>query len=161
MSATLDNAREVHITREFNVPRDRVFAAWLDAAQLAQWYAPHGCAIRFQALDPRPGGHYHSCITTPDGHECWCIGEYREINPPARIVLTMAVANAQGMRMSPSDVGMDPAWPAETVLTLDFEDLGGATRLTLRQTVDQDLAIRTGAHPSWLQMLDRLADLLA
>jgi len=38
---------------------------------------------------------------------------------------------------------------------------GGKTLLTLQQTVSESLAKRTGAHPSWIQMLDRLAEVLA
>ena len=57
--------------------------------QLARWYAPHGCTIEFRTLDVRPGGEFHSCIRTPDGHECWCRGVYRTINRPVQIVLTM------------------------------------------------------------------------
>jgi hypothetical protein len=56
---------------------------------------------------------------------------------------------------------MDPDWPAETVLTVTFAELAGKTRLTLQQTVLESLAKRTGAHPSWIQMLDRLAEDLA
>jgi hypothetical protein len=32
--------------------------------------------------------------------------------------------------------------------------------MTLHQTVSESLARRTGAHPSWLQMFDRLDELL-
>jgi hypothetical protein len=42
------------------------------------------------------------------------------------------------------------------VLTLTFEDLGAKTKLTLHQTVSEELAKRTGAYPSWLSMFDRL-----
>jgi hypothetical protein len=46
------------------------------------------------------------------------------------------------------------------VVTVTFEDAGGKTRLTLHQTVSEVVAKRTGAHPSWLAMLDRLAEQL-
>lgn len=145
------------ITRTFDAPRSLVFRAWTDPDRLARWFAPTGCTIAFRALDPRPGGRFHSCIRTPDGHECWCVGEYREVAPPDRLVFTMAVADAAGDRADPAAVGMDPDWPAETVVTVTFVEAGGQTKLTLHQTVSEALAKRTGAHPSWLQMLDRLA----
>lgn len=56
---------------------------------------------------------------------------------------------------------MDPDWPAETVVTVTFTEQHGKTSLTLHQTVDKSLAKRTGAYPSWLNMLDNLANLLA
>jgi hypothetical protein len=42
------------------------------------------------------------------------------------------------------------------VVTVTFEEEAGKTRLTLRQNVLESVAKRTGAHPGWLQMLDRL-----
>jgi len=150
----------VHITRVFDAPRELVFRAWTDPEQLVRWFAPQGCTFSFAKVDVRPGGSYHSCIRTPDGHDCWCKGAYREIVEPERIVYTMAIADEQGNSVGPTDVGMDPEWPRETILTVTFEDLGGKTRLTLHQTVPESLAKRTGAHPSWLQMLDRLEDML-
>ena len=56
---------------------------------------------------------------------------------------------------------MDPDWPLETVVTVTFVPKGSRTVLTLHQTVSESLAKRTGAHPSWLQMFDRLAALVA
>ncbi|MBI2422544.1 MAG: SRPBCC domain-containing protein [Candidatus Hydrogenedentes bacterium] len=152
---------EVRITRIFDAPRELVFHAWTDPLRLTQWYAPRGCTFSFSSVDLREGGAFHSCIHTPDGHNCWCIGAYLEITPSERIVFTMAVADEHGDAILPADAGMDPAWPAESRVTVTFADLGGKTRLTLHQTVSETLAKRTGAHPSWLQMLDRLAEELA
>jgi uncharacterized protein YndB with AHSA1/START domain len=153
--------REVHIVREFAAPRDQVFRAWTDPEQLPSWFAPSGCTIRFARLDIRPGGGFHSCIKTPDGYECWCTGVYREVVAPERIVFTMAVSDAAGNDVEPAAAGMDPEWPAETVVTVTLAEFGGGTRLTLHQTVSEALAKRTGAHPSWLRMLDRLATVAA
>lgn len=152
--------RQVHIERVIRAPRERVFAAWVDGQALARWYAPQGCRVTFRVIDARTGGRYHSCIHTPDGHECWCVGEYLAVEAPMRIVQTMAVGNANGDMISPQAAGMDPEWPAVTELTVTFEDHADGTLLTLKQTVDEALAMKTGAHPSWLQMLDRLDGLL-
>lgn len=153
--------REVLITRTFDAPRELVFQAWTDPEHLKRWYAPHGCTIDFAALDLRPGGTFLSCIHTPDGHDCWCKGVYREVVPPERIVYTMAIADEHGNLVGPTEAGMDPDWPHETTVTVTFAEHGRQTKLTLHQTVSEALAKRTGAHPSWLQMLDRLAEELA
>jgi uncharacterized protein YndB with AHSA1/START domain len=161
-ASTLASAgREVLITRLFDAPRELVFDAWTDPKQLARWYAPRGCEIEFRSIDPRPGGAFHSCIRTPDGHECWCRGVYRTINRPVQIVLTMVVSNEKGESVAPVAAGMDPEWPSETVVTVTLVEKQGRTMLTLHQTVSESLAKRTGAHPGWLEMLDRLAALTA
>lgn len=154
-------APQVLITRHFNAPRALVFEAWTDPAHLRHWYAPHGCTIEFRHIDVRTGGTFHSCIHTPDGHQCWCTGVYRAIVAPERIVYTLVAADAAGKAVEPAEVGMDPDWPRETLVTVTFESVAGGTRLTLAQTVLESLAKRTGAHPSWLQMLDRLDEQLA
>ena len=96
-----------------------------------------------------------------DAYECWCTGVYRVIEKPERIVYTLAIADRNGNRLDAVTAGMAPEWPAETELTVTFTDENGKTRLTLHQTVRESLAKCTGAHPSWLQMLDRLATELA
>lgn len=154
-------ANEVWIVREIAAPRELVFRAWTDPKQLTEWFAPNGCMIEYRKLDVRTGGAFHSCIHTPDGKECWCAGVYREVVPPERIVMTMAIADAEGNVIDAVAAGMDPEWPQETVVTITFEECAGGTKITLHQTVSEALAKRTGAHPSWLQMLDRLAARLA
>src|SRR6187401_443600 len=153
--------REVFIEREFGAPRELVFQAWIDPEQLVRWYAPRGCSVEFRTIDSRPGGTIHSCIRSCDGHECWCIGTFREIVRPERLVYTLAISNREGRPVDPTDAGMDPDWPRETILTVTFSEQNGRTKLRLHQTVSESLARRTGAHPSWLQMFDRLDEMLA
>ena len=152
---------DVLITRIFDAPRELVFRAWTDPERLAQWYAPHGCTIAFRHLDVREGGAFHSVIHTPDGKDCWCRGVYSELVAPERIVYTMAVADADGNLIEPAEAGMDPGWQRETTVTVTFAEHDGKTTMTLYQTVSESLAKRTGAHPGWLQMFDRLDEQLS
>jgi uncharacterized protein YndB with AHSA1/START domain len=157
-AATTD--REVVISRVFDAPRELVFKAWTDPEHLAKWYAPRGCTIEMREIDVRTGGTYHHCIRNPAFHDCWCKGTYLEVVPPERIVCTMAISNEKGDLITAVDAGMDPDWPSETTLTVEFEEHAGKTTVTLHQTVQESLAKRTGAYPSWLDMLDRLDELV-
>lgn len=147
---------DVFISRIVDVPRELVFQAWTDPAELEKWFAPKGCTIQFLQIDIREGGTFHSVIKNPDYKDCWCIGTYLEIVPPERIVFKMAVADEAGNLVSAADAGMDPSWPPETIVTVTLADLGNKTGFTLHQTVNETLAKRTGAYPSWLQMLDTM-----
>jgi uncharacterized protein YndB with AHSA1/START domain len=152
--------RTVVISRVFDAPRELVFEAWTTPEYLLRWFAPHGCSFHIERIDVRPGGGFHSCIR--DGaFECWCVGAYREIVRPERLVYTLAIADRDGNKVASADVGHDERWPPETLLTVTFEDLDGKTRLTLRQNVSEALAKQTGAYPSWLEMLERLQGLLS
>lgn len=151
---------EVFITRLLNAPRVTVFRAWSSADTLRRWYAPDGCEIPHIQVDFRVGGTLHQCIRTPGG-DCWCKGEYLEIVDAERIVFSMRFSDAAGNEVDTSPVGKDPEWPMETVVTVTFEVVGNKTKLTLHQTASEDVARRTGAYGSWLQMLDRLDEQVA
>lgn len=153
-------AGEVFIEETFNAGIERVFMAWIDPEKLIKWYAPDGCTIRFKKIETEKGGKYHSCISSPQHGDCWCIGEYLEIEPFAKIVFTMINADENGVPINPAETGMDAEWPGETLVTVTFTEENGTTRLQLRQTVSQKLAQKTGAYPSWLEMLGHLQALL-
>jgi hypothetical protein len=76
------------------------------------------------------------------------------------LVFTAAIADADGNPRTPASQGHDPAWPQETTVCVTSAERVGQTIVTLEQDVSERLAKRTGAHPSWVQMLDRLRRLL-
>jgi uncharacterized protein YndB with AHSA1/START domain len=153
-------ADDVVIERIFHAPRELVFDAWTDPRYLSAWFAPRGCTIRFAHIDVRPGGRFHSCIDNPEFGECWCVGVYEEIVRPELLVYSICVADESGNKIDSKLAGHHPDWPEETIVRVTFEELGSRTRLILRQNAPEALARETGAYPSWLQKLDRLAESL-
>jgi len=154
------NNNEVFIEKTFNASPEKVFSAWTDPDKLMKWYAPDGCTIRFKRIDIKKGGQFHSCISNPQYGDCWCIGTYKEVLPNTKIVFTLINADENGDPIIPSEIGMDPDWPGETLVTVTFTEENGKTKLQLRQTVSQELAKKTGAYPSWLQMLNKMQTIL-
>ena len=154
------NKNEVFIEETINAGIERVFNAWTDPEKLLKWYAPDGCTIHFKKIKIKTGGKFHSCISNPQFGDCWCIGEYKKIVPNSKIVFTMINADEKGNPVNPVQIGMDPDWPGETLVVVTLTEEDGQTRLQLRQTVSQELAKRTGAYPSWLQMLNNMRQLL-
>ncbi len=150
----------VFIEEIFDASPERVFKAWTDPQKLIQWYAPNGCSIHFKEIEVKSGGKFHSCISNPQFGDCWCIGEYKEVVPYSKLVFTMINADERGNPINPIEIGMDPDWPGETLVTVTFSEENGKTKLLLRQTVSQELAKKTGAYPSWIQMLSNLQDVL-
>jgi len=158
--ATTNEAnREIYITRIINAPVKLVFAAWSNPEHLKKWYAPQGCSIDIPLLDFREGGVMHTCVRTPMG-DCWCKGFYKEIVPNEKIVFTIAFADEAGNLVDNPSLGKDPEWPLETTVTVTFSEEDGKTKFTLHQTALESVAKRTGAYPSWLQMFDRLEELI-
>jgi uncharacterized protein YndB with AHSA1/START domain len=149
-------SKEVRITYDINAPRELVFKAWTDPVQLKKWYAPDGCSIEISKMDLHKNGIFHHCIIIPGGKKCWCKGTYLEIIAPEKLVFSMVVSDEQGNNVDPVAAGMDPEWPAETIVSVRFSEQNGKTTIDLHQTVSEDLAKRTGAYPSWILMLDIL-----
>jgi len=151
----------VLIERSFVFPREIVFDAWTDPDLLASWFAPRGCTIHFERIDVREGGGFHSCVRNPGFSDCWTVAEFVEVVRPERIAFKWRIADSGGNAVSPRSQGQDPDWPVETLVTVTFAEENGRTLVTLSQNVSEALAKRTGAHPSWIQMLERLDELVA
>ncbi|MDB6165788.1 MAG: Activator of Hsp90 ATPase 1 family protein [Lacunisphaera sp.] len=78
--------REIINTRLLAAPRERVFAAFSDPAQLAQWWGPKGFTATVHEFDFRPGGQWRVTLHGPDGTDYPNDKEFLEISPPERIV---------------------------------------------------------------------------
>lgn len=146
----------VRIQEAFDAPREQLFEAWTRKDILEEWFAPDGCTLHIAALDVREGGRYHWCVRNPSFGDCWTIGSYLEVVPPERLVFTATIADANGVPRTPESQGHDSDWPRETTIRVTFSEHDGQTLVTLEQNVSEPLAKRTGAYPSWLQMLNRL-----
>ncbi|MFZ5522801.1 MAG: SRPBCC domain-containing protein [Pseudomonadota bacterium] len=148
------------ITRIFDAPRELVWKAWTEPGQLMRWWAPKGCTTPFCKEDLRIGGKFHYCMRLPEGRDIWGMGIYREIVAPALIVYTDSFADAQGNPVPPAHYGMSASHPAETLVTVSFEEHEGKTRLTLRHAIPVSVEEREGTEQGWGEMLDRLAEIL-
>ena len=118
------------ISRTFDAPRELMWKAWSERARLMEWFGPKGFAMPAAKMDFRPGGSFHYCVASPDGHEMWGKFVYREIAAPEKIVLVNSFSDeAGGITRHP----MAPTWPLEMFSVFTFEEEpGGKTKLTIR-----------------------------
>ena len=61
--------RELILTRIVDAPRERVFSAWTDPAQLRQWLAPAPWSVTVAHADPRPGAPSVLILSSPGGSD--------------------------------------------------------------------------------------------
>jgi uncharacterized protein YndB with AHSA1/START domain len=153
--------RDLVITRVLDAPRRLVFEAWTRPEHMMRWFGPKGFTTPFCTIDFRVGGVFRYCMRSPEGRDYWGIGVYREIVVPERIVYTDAFADAEGNAVPPSHYGMSSSHPAETLVTLTFEEQDGKTKLTLRHGIPETVTERDGTQQGWNELLDRLAEELA
>ncbi|MEA2336914.1 MAG: hypothetical protein QOE82_921 [Thermoanaerobaculia bacterium] len=159
-------AEEFVITREFDAPRDLVFAAWTESERMAQWWGPKGFTVTFAKLDLRPGGMFHYGMRGPDGSTMWGKMVYREITPPERLVVLVSFSDENG---GTTRHPMAPTWPVEMLNTITFAERGGKTTITLRSSAynatDEERATFKAGHASmqggFTGTFNQLADYLA
>ena len=143
--------RDLVITRVFDAPRELVWRAWTVHEHLVRWSAPHGFTIPESESkgEVRPGGHWRSCMISPDGVEHRLGGVYREVVPVERLSFTHAWE------------GEDGRPGHETLVSVTFAADGeGKTRMTFRQTGFKSDASRNGHREGWEESFDRLAALV-
>ena len=143
--------REIHVEREFDAPRDRVFAAHTDPELVQQWWGPHGTTIVIDEMEAISGGKWRFVIHNPDGSEDGFRGVFREVVAPERIVQTF---EWEGM---PGHVSVD---------TATFEDLGdGRTRVVSTSVFhtpeERDGMLESGMEKGLSETYERLDKLLA
>jgi uncharacterized protein YndB with AHSA1/START domain len=155
-----ENSRLVTITRTLDAPRELVFRMWSTPELLMRWYAPRRCRLEVLRFDFREGGEFRYRIREPDGSGCLCSSIFTEIVESERIVYSLCFSDEQGGFVSAKSAGADDDWPDRTTVTVTFVEQHGRTTMTLHQTVPESVAKRTGAYPSWVEMLDRLSEML-
>jgi uncharacterized protein YndB with AHSA1/START domain len=154
------------ISRVFDAPRELVWKAFTEPEHMKQWWGPKGFRVQAAKMDFRPGGSYHYCMRSPDGHDMWGKFAYREITPPERIVFINSFSDeAGGATRHP----MSPNWPLEMLSIFTFSEHQGKTTLTIqwspynateveRKTFEDG---RQGMHQGWSGTFEQLENHLA
>jgi uncharacterized protein YndB with AHSA1/START domain len=144
---TTPTDREIHVTRIFNAPRERVWKAYTDAKLIAQWWG-RGNKVDVEKFEPVRGGHWR-IVEHAKGETHGFEGRFAEITPMDRITWTF---EWDGLPGHPS------------IETVNFEDLGdGRTRINATSmfftNAERDgmieAGMESGMHESY-EALDRL-----
>lgn len=129
------------ITRNLNAPATTVYRAWTDPKQMVKWWGPENTECRSIDADVRVGGAYRIHMTSSKGDHV-AIGKYLEVVPNQRLRLTWSWENY--------------AMP-NSVLTVEFEDLGQTTRLTLTHAGLPDREDVEQHTHGWNSLVEKLA----
>jgi uncharacterized protein YndB with AHSA1/START domain len=152
-ATTVTDGRDLILTRIIHAPREKVFRAWTEPAQLIQWFTPPPWTTSAAETDVRPGGSTLIVMRGPDGVEFPNRGVYLEVVENERLVFTDAYTKA----WEPSDR------PFMTVI-LTFEDQGGDTRYTALvrhwSIADREAHEKRGFHQGWATCAEQLAALV-
>jgi uncharacterized protein YndB with AHSA1/START domain len=125
-----------------------VFGAFSDPNELAKWWGPQGFTTPSLDFAPRAGATYRIEMQPPDGDSFYLTGEFREVDPPARLAFTF--------------IWVDPdADDVETLVGLSFLDLGRSTEVGLSQGPFKTEARRALHRDGWTDSFDKLEHLMS
>jgi uncharacterized protein YndB with AHSA1/START domain len=139
--------KEVVITRVLDAPRQVIFAAWTDPAQVARWWGPDGFHTPPETveIELRVGGRYELCMVQDGtGTRFPLRYEIVQLVPPELIVLRGEAMPEMGM-------------PEPTITRIELHDDGGRTRMRL---TDGPYPVSEHAEQGWLGSFDKLAGVL-
>jgi uncharacterized protein YndB with AHSA1/START domain len=132
----------LQITRVFDAPRERVFAAWKDPALLQRWTGCKDATKVDCQSDFRVGGAFTTKMFITGAGEFTITGRYDEIVEPEKIVYHVNLG------------------PATTKVTVEFFAQGNQTRMVLTQEGFPDENISKIVTQGTLESFDKLDQML-
>jgi uncharacterized protein YndB with AHSA1/START domain len=149
-TAERKSERELVSSRIINGPPQLVFEAWSNPELFKKWWVPKSAPIKLESceMDVRNGGTYRLVFSAGD-QSAEFYGKYLEVTPHRRLVWT-------------NDEGGEEA---ATVTTVTFEEVNGATLVTVLDTYPSkealDEAITSGSSGAMPEQLEQLEQLIA
>lgn len=138
---------DIVISRFFAASPERVFAQWLDAEALIDWFAPDGYVGLSAEADPRVGGRWRVDYCSDAGHRFSEHGVFLAIVPAERLVLSLTQTLDGTAR--------------DTTVVVTFTPRDGGTLMRFQQTGFDDDAWRDSLAEGWVGCLDKLGARLA
>ena len=136
------------LTRRFRARPEKVYAAWTDPQNLAQWFGPTSAkpgTVKAD-LDVRAGGRYRISFENDDGEYFEVGGLYREVVPNARLQFTWA------WHSTPE---------RESLVTIEIKPEAGGTLMIFNHAQFTDETARDNHKRGWSEFFDRMDAVLA
>ena len=143
---TTPSDTEIRMTRLFDAPRHLVFEAMSKPEHIKRWWGNlgDGYSVPVCEVDLRVGGKWRFVNRHPQG-EAEFYGEYRDIDPPGRIVFTEIFA---------------PFPDSPSLVTATLSDENGKTRFIVTSEYPskmvRDMVLKSGMEKGAAKSYDRL-----
>jgi uncharacterized protein YndB with AHSA1/START domain len=135
------------LKRLLPAPQAAVYRALSDPGELAKWWGPRGFTAPSVEFDPCVGARYRIAMQPPDGDRFHLSGEFREVDPPARLAYTFR---------------WDPPAPDDrpTLVTLSLQARGERTEVLMTQAEFATEERRALHEGGWIDSFERLERVL-
>ena len=146
------DGRSMTVSRVIHASPERVYEAFLNPDELAQWLPPTGFSAEVHELEPEVGGTFRMTFTGETDeyadYDHSFHGTYLELSPGERIVNTDEFETDE------------PSMAGEMTVTVTFEAIEGGTEVTVVQENIPEAIPPEDSHAGWTDSLGNLATLL-
>jgi uncharacterized protein YndB with AHSA1/START domain len=129
------------VRRTIRASAERLFAAWTQPEHLCAWWGPRPVTCSGAEVDLSVGGRYRIVNALPDGSSVTIEGEFREVEPPGKLVYTWSMG--QGVEEL-------------SLVTVRFEQRGDVTEVIVVHDQLPSEAVRDSHQAGWKGCLDGL-----
>jgi uncharacterized protein YndB with AHSA1/START domain len=132
---TSSDKRDLVLTRVFEAPIEEVWRAWHDPEYVMQWWGPDGFTCPLAKIDFREGGTSLVSMSSPEYGDQFSTWHYQTIVPMQQIDYIHNLADQDGNRIDPADIGMPPDFPRDQLHSVAFKALDdNRTEMTITNT---------------------------
>jgi uncharacterized protein YndB with AHSA1/START domain len=140
----------LEVRRVIRASRERIFEAWTRPEQIQKWFGPPNVIMVAAQADVVEGGHYNIQTTVgPSGpgeseeiRRAGVTGEYLNVIPNLLLRFTWRADWSPG---------------AETIVTVQLQDVEGGTEVIVKQERFTDDVWRSRHEQGWTGALDKMA----
>lgn len=133
----------LEINRVFQARQENVFRAWIDEDEFKHWWGPKGMTAHIDTFDATPGGTYRVDMRSPAGDSHWLHGEFKEISPHDRLVMTWIWEQGDLADL-------------EMLVTVEFTAIEDATEVKLTHAKLPSEGARAAHSEGWTSSLECL-----
>jgi uncharacterized protein YndB with AHSA1/START domain len=140
----------ITITRVFDAPREAVWREFTEPERFADWFggAESEVPLSSVAMDVTPGGRWRATMFTgPQRRESNWRGEFVEVAPPERLVMTL------------TDEPREERYARVTIVLIELDD--GRTEMQFEQSGPLPPEAYEAAKAGWGKFFDRIDERLA
>jgi uncharacterized protein YndB with AHSA1/START domain len=116
--------QDLIVTRIIDAPVELVWKAWTEPERVMRWWGPQYYTSPSCKIDLREGGKYIFCMRAPEamgGQDSYTAGVYTKIVPMERLEFTQSLADQDGNRIDPAQLGMPADFPEEIHTVVTFK----------------------------------------
>jgi uncharacterized protein YndB with AHSA1/START domain len=139
----------IEIERDFAASPEAVFAAWTTPEHFAQWFGGTSVRVPLDSLDflAEPGRTWSAQMLLPDGTTMDWTGEFLEVVPDERLVITITDR---------------PAEPTRATIVVELTAIPEGTRMRFTQeTPGFSREQQEGVLAGWQSFIDELEQIAA